>query len=808
MRRWEAETSRSAAGAAQAAAVERLEPRNLFASVAATPDPSLVTWFRADTITAPAGTPLSAWADSSGRGFRATQSDPARRPSFDPDGLNGRPAVRFDADASTQFSFARPVSTDFTIVVAFGSLSGTGRGDQWHRAAGILDGDVSGIASDFGLSLDATGRIVAGTGNPDRSVHSGLGFDDGRAHVATFTRVAATGQISLYVDGRLFEQATGGTQALAAPPTLTLGSARTGTNFFTGAIGEVQIYSAALPDAARAGIESDLSEKFNIAPPPAEWYANPVINRDFPDPGAVYANNFYYAFATNGGGSNVRAARSADLVHWTALPDALPTLPSWAQGGRTWAPDVAVTAAGTYTLYYTAWHRATGRQAIGVATGSSPAGPFTPAGTGPLLTQFDRGGAIDPSVFTDATGSTYLLWKNDGNAVGQDTWIYAQQLSRDGLSLLGSPTPLIRQTLSWEGSLVEAPVLWTQGGRYYLFYSANSYANGAYATGYAVADSVLGPYTKSPAPLMQSVAGVSGPGGSEVVAGPDGDTYLLYHSWENGTSYRAMSVDELRWVDGKPVARGPSREPQPVPVRPTVVRRQVFYNDSAHDGGDAAPDHRDDAAVAPGKLPLMPGRTATFASVSSYDKGLNGVMVDIAHLPRDYAPLASDFEFRTAATPVAAVTTAAPAPASITVRRGAGVNGADRLTFTWVSDAVRNGWLRVTVKSTPRTPLVAADVFWFGSVVGKTAGPLTGLTATFSDWSRTRTALSRSPAALDSAFDFNRDGRVNAWDLAIVRSNQSRATATVQVLSTAAAFETRTATRRGVLGEVLAARSG
>ena len=32
----------------------------------------------------------------------------------------------------------------------------------------------------------------------------------------------------------------------------------------------------------------------------------------------------------------------------------------------------------------------------------------------------------------------------------------------------------------WEGSVVEAPFLWTSGGQFYLFYSANSYANGTH----------------------------------------------------------------------------------------------------------------------------------------------------------------------------------------------------------------------------------------------------------------------------------------------------------------------------------------
>ena len=48
---------------------------------------------------------------------------------------------------------------------------------------------------------------------------------DGRyiAHVATFTRSAATREVSLRVDGRLFQTVVGGTQPLTAPPRLDSG---------------------------------------------------------------------------------------------------------------------------------------------------------------------------------------------------------------------------------------------------------------------------------------------------------------------------------------------------------------------------------------------------------------------------------------------------------------------------------------------------------------------------------------------------------------------------------------------------------
>jgi hypothetical protein len=754
---------------------EPLESRALLAAV----DPTLAAWFRADALAAPAGAAVGLWADASGHGFNATQPDPARRPTFQPGVLNGRAALHFDGADQTQLSFARPVSGGFTMFVVFSSRRGAGEGDAWYGGAGLVDGDVPGVTSDFGLSLNADGQVLAGTGAPDTFLSSGLGFDDGRAHVAAFVRVGTTGEIQLYVDGRLFERSTGTTQPLTAPSTLSIGAARTGGEFFTGDVGEIRVYSVAMGAAARTGVEASLLSAYNVAPAPADWFANPVAAANFPDPGAIEVDGTYYAFATNGNNRNVQAMRSADLVHWTTLPDALPALPSWARAGRTWAPDVLETAAGQYVLYYTAWSVATDRQAIGVATASGPAGPFTPAGTGPLVSQANLGGAIDPSVFTDADGAHYLLWKNDGNAIGTDTFLYAQRLSPDGLSLLGSPAPLIHQDQPWEGSLVEAPVMWAHGGTYYLFYSANFFGDGSYATGYAVADSLFGPYTKPADPFLHSEPGVIGPGGPEIVLGPDGDPWMLYHTWNAALTSRNLDADNLEWDGDVPVLRGPSRVPQPVPQRPKVAGRWAFYNDSAFDGGSPAASFADDGAIATDKAALPPGGAATFANVTSDDKGLNGVFVDVAHLPRAYAPAASDFAFRTGPTPATAGTSPAPAPTSITVRRGAGVNGSDRITFAWAAGAVRNAFLQVTVLANDHTAQPASDVFTFGNRVGEAGDRTDDWTVTAADYVRTRAALGNAPVPVTSPFDFNRDGRVNARDLAIVRAAQPRAAVAV-----------------------------
>jgi hypothetical protein len=275
---------------------------------------------------------------------------------------------------------------------------------------------------------------------------------------------------------------------------------------------------------------------------------------------------------------------------------------------------------------------------------------------------------------------------------------------------------------------------------------------------------------------------------------------MFYHTWDATLSSRNLNVDELTWDGNVPVLRGPGRTIQPVPQRPNVVGRYAFYNDSVFDGGSPASGYADDGAAATDKIALLPSGAATFANVTSYDKGLNGIFLDVAWLPRDYVPSVADFAFRTGSAPGAPGMTTAPAATSITVRRGAGVNGSDRVAFAWSGSAVRNGFLQVTMFANSHTALAAPDVFSFGNVTGETGDEPDGWAVTSADYLRTRAALgSAGLVPLTSPFDFNRDGRVNARDLAIVRASQPRPAAAQSVpgaTSVALAPRKRTLSRR------------
>jgi arabinan endo-1,5-alpha-L-arabinosidase len=309
-----------------------------------------------------------------------------------------------------------------------------------------------------------------------------------------------------------------------------------------------------------------------VAPEPGT-FVNPVLDQDFPDPDILRVGDTFYAYATNIAGVHIQAAKSTDLVNWEVLPDVLPVLPDWAQDGLwNWAPEVTTSADGqTYLMYYTTRFRIEngGTQCIGVATSDMPEGPFQPAGDEPLICQPDRGGSIDPSTFVDDDDTHYILWKNDGNSLGGITWLWLQEISDDGLTLVGEPMELIKADQGWEGVLVEAPTLWKYDGKYYLFYSANLYDSPRYAIGYAVADDISGPYVKpDEQPLLASIirpGGLIGPGGQDIVLDDNGASWLFYHVWAPG-GYRNMNLIPLLWQDGVPVVEPPTREAQPAPV--------------------------------------------------------------------------------------------------------------------------------------------------------------------------------------------------------------------------------------------------
>jgi uncharacterized delta-60 repeat protein len=206
----------------------------------------------------------------------------------------------------------------------------------------------------------------------------------------------------------------------------------------------------------------------------------------------------------------------------------------------------------------------------------------------------------------------------------------------------------------------------------------------------------------------------------------------------------------------------------PPPV--TVAGRHVFYNNSLFDGRTPSVTPGDAAAIAPDKQALLPGAAPSSANVTSYSRGLNGVIIDFSGVTQLLGT--TDFQFRvrrageTAWVPAPAPSALQPLPTPLGAK-------ASRYAITWADGEVRNAWLEVTTSAGDRTGLAAADVFVFGNLVGEVGNPGSPYEVTPTDVLATRGALGSS-SDLAGRFDFDRDGKVSVFDYALARGALGR----------------------------------
>ena len=214
----------------------------------------------------------------------------------------------------------------------------------------------------------------------------------------------------------------------------------------------------------------------------------------------------------------------------------------------------------------------------------------------------------------------------------------------------------------------------------------------------------------------------------------------------------------------------------------TVAARRLFYEHSRYDGNTTGVSTSDDGAIAPDKMALLPGVLAAFNNVSSYSRGINGIMVDITGSHSNIT--ADDLFFEVGIpenepgvpnNPAPTSWITAPAPATVSVRADAGTGGADRVEIIWADEDIQNEWLRVTVLSTIDTGLASPDVFYFGNRVGDSGDgnqPSRAVTNAIDE----NGVLSHNtvlPAwePITNIYDFDRSGRVNAFDQNEARQN-------------------------------------
>lgn len=266
---------------------------------------------------------------------------------------------------------------------------------------------------------------------------------------------------------------------------------------------------------------------------------SPVLPGLNADPNIVRFGDTFYLYPTTDGfegwsGTQFKAYSSTDLVHWKdhgVILDLGPDI-SWADS-RAWAPTIAEKD-GKYYFYFCADAN------IGVAVSDSPTGPFKDALGRPLLKagQFS-GQMIDPAVFTDDDGQSYLYWGN-GHA-------YVAPLNDDMTSVDLTKMKDITPSGYNEGSFVIK-----RKGTYYLTWSENDTRDENYRVAYATGPSPTGPWTKRGVILEKDLSlGIKGPGHHSVVQVPGTDDwYIAYHRFAipgGDGMHRETTVDKLEF---------------------------------------------------------------------------------------------------------------------------------------------------------------------------------------------------------------------------------------------------------------------
>ncbi|WP_343069167.1 family 43 glycosylhydrolase [Hymenobacter citatus] len=336
---------------------------------------------------------------------------------------------------------------------------------------------------------------------------------------------------------------------------------------------ENEARSLALPSdysaECRGQAPTNSSPTLSVAPPvatePRTTYANVVLPGDFPDPTVTKIGDTYWASATSAEwGPVFPLFKSTNLVDWELVGHVFADKPEWAEASF-WAPEISHEHGKTY-ICYTARQKG-GPLCVAMASADNPAGPYLDHG--PLVGQAQ--GSIDGFPIRDENGELYLVWKEDGNAYGNPTPLWAQRLNEERTALLGdAPVELFRNDVPWEGNLVEGSAFARHDRYFYMFYAGNGCCGSGctYATGVARARQLLGPWEKCPQnPILKKNKVWSCPGHG-TVAEYDGRWFLLHHAYHASSHEfvgRQGILSEFSWnAEGWPEFEGNS--PQAAPL--------------------------------------------------------------------------------------------------------------------------------------------------------------------------------------------------------------------------------------------------
>lgn len=267
------------------------------------------------------------------------------------------------------------------------------------------------------------------------------------------------------------------------------------------------------------------------------FYQNPVLGGDYPDPSVLrVGNDFYMTHSSFNYYPGLLIWHSTDLINWERLCHALNKYV-----GSVWAPDL-VKYKDTWYIYFPAggtnW----------VVSASSPGGPWSDP------VDLKLRGFIDPGHLVGPDGKRYLYLSRG----------FIVQLSEDGLSTTGEPKFNyggweFPKEWSTECFCLESPKSTVKDGYFYITVAEGGTAGPAtsHMVVSARSKSPFGPFENSPLNPIVHTADRSerwwSQGHGTLVDDVNGNWWIMYHGYEKNfhTLGRQTLMLPVEWTGDK-----------------------------------------------------------------------------------------------------------------------------------------------------------------------------------------------------------------------------------------------------------------
>lgn len=314
---------------------------------------------------------------------------------------------------------------------------------------------------------------------------------------------------------------------------------------------------------------------------------NPVVGGEFADPDIDAFNGKYYLYCTTDGfagwgGYEFHVFSSEDLLNWKdeGIILNLKTDVKWSDGNA-WAPSIEQKN-GKYYFYFCGNDISNNKKAIGVAVADSPTGPFV-AEEKPLITMdlcdregIEMGQCIDPSIYTEEDGTSYMLFGNGKAAI--------VELGEDMVSTVAGTM----HNYSGATDFREAITVNKFDGKYHFTWSCDDTGSENYRVNYGVSDTLYGDITYKYSLLVKDNANnIKGTGHHSILQVPGtSDFYIAYHRFltplgqvSSGFGYhRETCIDKLVYDQtaglfevGKATLEGVKAQTYTAPAKHKVV---------------------------------------------------------------------------------------------------------------------------------------------------------------------------------------------------------------------------------------------